>query len=139
MTEIAFIDLPGNRCHWTAIDTGQELTAACGLTRCAVRVQRVSAFVDGAVIPACPECAEIGQPKTVGTSRPEIVRMPWEEFEAAAEAFEGFCTTCNEITNSGVEPDASRYECESCGNRTVYGMAEALLNGSIQVEDQQRR
>lgn len=64
----------------------------------------------------------------------DLFRMTIEEFQAACEAYDGFCTACNDITNCGVEPDARRYECESCGERTVYGMEEALMNGSIQVE-----
>jgi hypothetical protein len=55
------------------------------------------------------------------------------EFQAACNAYDGFCLTCGEVTNSGVEPDARRYECESCGNRTVYGMEETLLMGAIQI------
>jgi len=62
-----------------------------------------------------------------------VTRMTVEEFESAAESNDGFCTTCNEVTNSGVEPDARRYECESCGQRTVYGMEEALLCGFITI------
>lgn len=130
---IAFIDLPGNRCHWTLIDTSTELVAVCGVARGAHQVRRVDTFTDGPIISACLNCEEVGQPPTRLASRPALVRMSWDDFEAAAESYEGFCTTCNEVTNSGVEPDARRYECESCGNRTVYGMAEALMNGSIQV------
>ena len=41
---------------------------------------------------------------------------------------EGFCIGCGE-QQSGVEPDASRYECECCGENTVYGAAELALRG----------
>jgi hypothetical protein len=37
----------------------------------------------------------------------------------------GFCTKCGDDAY-GVEPDAERYECESCGAHAVYG-AEQLL------------
>ena len=37
----------------------------------------------------------------------------------------GFCVACGEDAD-GCEPDAERYECESCGKRAVYG-AEQLL------------
>jgi hypothetical protein len=37
----------------------------------------------------------------------------------------GFCTACGEDAD-GCEPDAKRYECESCGKRAVFG-AEQLL------------
>jgi len=37
----------------------------------------------------------------------------------------GFCIACGEDAD-GCEPDAERYECESCGKRAVYE-AEQLL------------
>ncbi len=37
----------------------------------------------------------------------------------------GFCIECGEEAE-GVEPDAERYRCESCGAMNVYG-AETLL------------
>ena len=42
----------------------------------------------------------------------DLFRMTIEEFQAACEAYDGFCTACNDITNCGVEPDARRYECD---------------------------
>lgn len=58
------------------------------------------------------------------------------EFADACESYEGVCVECKEITNSGVEPDARAYECESCGRRTVYGIEEALLMGLIAFTDE---
>ena len=40
----------------------------------------------------------------------------------------GFCILCGQEA-SGVEPDARKYECESCGKRGVYGAEELLLTG----------
>lgn len=40
----------------------------------------------------------------------------------------GFCVACGEEV-MGVEPDARKYECESCGAMAVYGAAELLLMG----------
>jgi predicted RNA-binding Zn-ribbon protein involved in translation (DUF1610 family) len=37
----------------------------------------------------------------------------------------GFCIACG-ADAEGVEPDATRYPCDACGQRTVYG-AEGLL------------
>lgn len=40
----------------------------------------------------------------------------------------GFCTACG-IDVEGVEPDAEKYECESCGERAVYGAEQlAMMN-----------
>ena len=46
----------------------------------------------------------------------------------AAEADEcmGFCVECGEDAD-GVEPDARKYLCESCGANAVYGAEELLI------------
>ena len=51
-----------------------------------------------------------------------LILLSPSECAAACESYDGVCVECKEITNSGVEPDACAYECESCGRRTVYGM-----------------
>lgn len=38
----------------------------------------------------------------------------------------GFCIACGE-EQDGCEPDARQYECESCGERAVYGAEELLM------------
>lgn len=38
----------------------------------------------------------------------------------------GFCIECG-ADAEGCEPDAERYECESCGKRAVYGAEQLLL------------
>ena len=38
----------------------------------------------------------------------------------------GFCIKCGQECG-GCEPDARRYECHTCGSRTVYGAAELFL------------
>jgi predicted RNA-binding Zn-ribbon protein involved in translation (DUF1610 family) len=39
---------------------------------------------------------------------------------------EGLCMACGEVAEC-VESDARKYECESCGEKEVYGAEEALL------------
>ncbi len=39
----------------------------------------------------------------------------------------GFCILCG-VEAYGVEPDARRYPCESCGADQVYGDEELLLH-----------
>jgi hypothetical protein len=41
---------------------------------------------------------------------------------------EGACIYCG-AEASGVEPDARKYECESCGRNGVYGFEEMILMG----------
>ena len=38
----------------------------------------------------------------------------------------GICTNCGE-EQYGCEPDARKYKCESCGQRTVFGAEELLI------------
>jgi hypothetical protein len=38
----------------------------------------------------------------------------------------GLCVFCGADAD-GVEPDARKYECESCGKRGVYGAEELLF------------
>jgi hypothetical protein len=64
----------------------------------------------------------------------KAVTLSMSDYQAASANYEGFCTNCKEITNSNVEPDARRYECECCGERTVYGIEEALLMQFIDVD-----
>jgi hypothetical protein len=57
------------------------------------------------------------------------------EIEDAISDNTGFCSYCEDFTNDGVEPDAQEYECEVCGQDTVYGAEEALLRGLIRIID----
>lgn len=38
----------------------------------------------------------------------------------------GFCLACG-ADAEGVEPDARHYECESCGEKAVFGAEELLM------------
>ena len=40
----------------------------------------------------------------------------------------GFCTACGD-QQFEVEPDARRYECDSCGEKRVYGATELMMMG----------
>ena len=42
----------------------------------------------------------------------------------------GFCISCGDEAY-GVEPDACKYPCESCGKNTVYGAEELVLMGLV--------
>lgn len=55
------------------------------------------------------------------------------EDEYRSRTFEdnpGFCLACGQEAD-GVEPDARRYECESCGARKVFGLEELLMMGLV--------
>ena len=46
----------------------------------------------------------------------------------------GFCTACGE-EQGGCEPDAKNYECESCGERMVFGAEQLLIMGELEIVD----
>ena len=39
----------------------------------------------------------------------------------------GFCLACGE-EQEGCEPDARNYECESCGEKMVFGAEEIIIS-----------
>lgn len=51
-----------------------------------------------------------------------------EQVIAAVEADDniGFCIACGDEAYN-VEPDGRKYECESCGEKKVYGAEELLF------------
>lgn len=57
-----------------------------------------------------------------------MAKISVDQILAAVEADDcvGFCIACGAEAH-GVEPDARRYECESCGQRKVYGAEELLM------------
>lgn len=42
----------------------------------------------------------------------------------------GFCILCG-CEVEGVEPDAQKYHCESCGSECVYGAEELLIHMAL--------
>lgn len=54
---------------------------------------------------------------------------------SADEAYEGtlgFCLACG-ADAYGVEPDARKYTCESCGAPKVYGLEELAIMGLLTI------
>ena len=54
-----------------------------------------------------------------------------EQFEEMQECYGGGCTACGAIKYDGCEPDAREYECEECGEHSVYGAEELLMMGLV--------
>lgn len=55
------------------------------------------------------------------------------EHLAQSDSNEGFCLACGEDAQ-GVEPDARRYTCDSCGEPRVFGASELVLMGLFYFE-----
>ena len=48
----------------------------------------------------------------------------------------GICLCCGLEHVGGHEPDAKGYECEDCGERSVYGLEQALMDGMLTFDDE---
>ncbi len=52
--------------------------------------------------------------------------MTFDELEEHMDSDDGWCVHCKGVTRfGGCEPDARQYNCEECGQNSVYGMKEA--------------
>lgn len=58
-----------------------------------------------------------------------------DEYREHRDNYDGFCTTCNEFSAGEVEPDAENYECDVCGNNTVQGAENALIENLFDITD----
>lgn len=62
--------------------------------------------------------------------------MTLDDYRDHCNDFDGYCTTCKEITRYGeTEPDAEGYECPDCGEDTCYGIELALLLGHLEIDE----
>lgn len=66
------------------------------------------------------------------------IRISEAEYADLTENYGGFCVECGDQTY-GVEPDARRYRCESCGARAVFGVEELLLQGILCFTDSESK
>lgn len=55
-----------------------------------------------------------------------------ERYLEAANAYEGWCTICQDFTRDMTEPDAEGYDCPVCNNLTVTGAENALIMGEFE-------
>ena len=61
-------------------------------------------------------------------------QMSEAEYRDGDNNSEGRCLACGDEAY-GVEPDARQYECESCGEPKVYGLAELLMMGLLEFTE----
>lgn len=64
----------------------------------------------------------------------KIIVLTSEEYQQADRDSVGYCLGCT-AEQDCCEPDARKYECDACGERRVYGAAEALLMGRIEIDE----
>ena len=54
-----------------------------------------------------------------------------EDIQRADGEMNGFCLACG-FEQGGCEPDARKYQCESCGEKQVFGASELLFMGRVE-------
>lgn len=57
-----------------------------------------------------------------------------EEYSQHIENNDGYCFTCKEWTDGGIEPDGCEYKCPSteCGQFTVFGAEELAVMALVE-------
>jgi hypothetical protein len=66
-------------------------------------------------------------------NKPVIISV--EDYEEAADNYQGWCPDCQAFTRGETEPDAENYPCEECYGRNVCGAEQALLIGMFELEE----
>jgi hypothetical protein len=62
--------------------------------------------------------------------------LPEVSVSEVSDGTMGFCLACG-AEAGGVEPDARRYQCESCGEAKVYGLGELALIGLLRIRGEE--
>jgi hypothetical protein len=50
-----------------------------------------------------------------------------EELKEHMNDYDGFCLSCGEWSDGGVEPDAENYECEHCASKRLCGAEQIVF------------
>ena len=66
----------------------------------------------------------------------KLKSIRFARYQNAVDHLEGWCKTCQKFTGDDVEPDAEDYECEECGEDTVVGAENALVEGLFEISDE---
>ena len=64
-----------------------------------------------------------------------VQQISMEELEQMNEQSMGYCPLCREWTTGRCEPDARKYPCEKCGEKSVYGAEDAVMYGFLEVTE----
>lgn len=65
-----------------------------------------------------------------------VKKIKFTRYQNALDNNEGWCRTCQRFTGEQVEPDAEDRECEECGEDTVMGVENALVDGLFELFDE---
>ncbi len=71
----------------------------------------------------------------MATTSPKVFTITEEQYQDLAEGYGGICLACGTTQLGDIEPDAEDYACDSCGDRKVHGIEQALMSGRIAFSD----
>jgi len=54
-------------------------------------------------------------------------------YHEMTDSCQGYCSTCGDFTRDTTESDARDYDCPQCGENTVMGADEAMLEGLLVI------
>lgn len=63
------------------------------------------------------------------------IKMTEGDYLSHCDNSDGLCLSCYEIKYGDTEPDATDYLCDHCSELEVVGMEIAMLNGDIEITD----
>lgn len=67
------------------------------------------------------------------TPAEKVFSITESQYANMDENYGGYCTSCGEEAY-GLEPDACKCVCESCGQPAVYGVEELLIMGLVDFD-----
>lgn len=76
---------------------------------------------------------EQGDYSPKGRIKPIPLRITESQYTEHRNNYDGYCIACGEIQFGGCEPDAEKYRCEACGERTVYGIEMLIFTGNLDL------
>lgn len=65
------------------------------------------------------------------------MKLTEEQYEEAVENDAGYCTECQDLRGSDVDPETDGDECPECHNDTLIGLDQALSRSEIEIEDEE--
>lgn len=66
----------------------------------------------------------------------KLKKIRFARYQNAVDNYEGWCKTCQRFTGDQVEPDAEDRECEECGEDSVVGAENALVEELFEIVDE---
>lgn len=64
-----------------------------------------------------------------------MIKAPYSQIEENMNSYAGWCTDCGDWTHESCEPDARKYECPECGQKTCYGAEELLMQDMYEIDE----